>query len=127
MGYECFQDDGNAAAMILTNLDTGDTIGVCGAHVADWALSLLCAVTGEQWHADSELSTDPGTGDVTDDDETADGPTVPAPSSPVAVPAVDVPLPDDDQGDDDDGGDQLTEDHAVRDAELRAELGAARG
>lgn len=102
MSYNCFQDDGNAAAMILTNLETGDTIGVCGMHVADWALSLLCAVTGEQWHADSELATDPTTGNATDDDEAGDGPTVPAPTIEGDDMDVTHEADDDDQDDDDD-------------------------
>jgi hypothetical protein len=121
MPYQCFADDGQEAILLVTNLAEGDTLGVCPEHLPDWAQTFLTSVTGREW-APVEGSTEPTTGDATDEDEAADGgPVTPAPAAPepTAEPeAGDSVSDDEDQAEEG----QLAEDNAVRDADLRQEL-----
>lgn len=127
MGYACFTEDGNAAAILATNLETGDVIGVCGEHIVDYSLGLLQSASGLTWVPVTD-DTDPATGEASDDEEGEDGPTVPdaAPAElPTGTPSLDD-KPDIGELTEDDG-DQLAEDGAVRDAELREELTGRKG
>lgn len=102
MAYTCFTDDGNQAAILATNLETGDVIGVCGDHITDYALGLLQSVTDTEWAPVGGFPTDPGSGDVSDGDEATDGPTVDAPpdSGLSAPPTVGGPGQADEPADD---------------------------
>lgn len=36
MGYACDAGDGNAASVLISNLDSGDILAACGNHVAEY-------------------------------------------------------------------------------------------
>lgn len=97
MGYVCDQHPDIPAALLITNLGTGDTVTLGPECIGDWA-SALASAFGP--------------------DAPAEAPT-PGPDGPDAIP-VEFDEGYDDQGDDDDAGDQLAEDNAVYEADLRA-------
>lgn len=41
MGYQCMNDDGNQAALLVTNLDAGDTVAVCVLCLPAWAAAMV--------------------------------------------------------------------------------------
>lgn len=41
MGYLCANDDGNGAALLVSNLDNGETYAVCAACIPGWAKALV--------------------------------------------------------------------------------------
>jgi hypothetical protein len=125
MGYACFTDDGNQAAIIVTNLENGDTLGVCPDHLVDYALGLLQSVTDLQWMPVTDESTGPAADDPTDDDEPAEGPTAAPPATEPAPGVVTVPLPEYGDDLDPDEQDEITDELERRQAEQdRAEAAA---
>lgn len=46
MAYECMTGDGNYPAVIITNLETGDTLAPCAQCLGQTLLDLLVAITG---------------------------------------------------------------------------------
>jgi hypothetical protein len=124
MGYQCFTDDNNEVAILVTNLANGETLAVCPEHLADYAVGLLQAATGVTWAPAADEATDPASDEPTDEDEAGDGPTSPDPEpGPAAPPPVTGPgSADEDQADE---GDQVAEDNAAYEADLR-ELAADR-
>lgn len=114
MAYDCYTGDGNAAVVIVTNLDNGDTVGVCPADLADFYLAMLTTITETEWQPVLNGGTDAGTGDPTDEPDSPAGPaipTAPAPDAPpTSAPGPDHPDDDDDPDRDDhaeDDGDEL--------------------
>lgn len=123
MPYECFTNDGNAAVILSTNLDSGDVVGVCPECISIYAVGLLQGVTGREWRPVMD-DTDPATDEPDDGDEGADGPTISETPAPTVSPTVAPGSPDDGDGDDEPGPyeDQATEDNAAYLANLRVEL-----
>lgn len=44
MSYACDAYDGNAASILITNLDSGDVLAACGNHVADYITQMAGAM-----------------------------------------------------------------------------------
>lgn len=73
MSYVCDSDDGNAAAMLVTNLDTGDVLGLCGQCFPLWVEATHAALSADEDTPVDVVPTDPNTGDESDEDEHLDG------------------------------------------------------
>lgn len=122
MPYTCMTDDDNMPVILVTNLETGDTVGACPEHIALVLLSLVESVTGTAYTPVGESVPDAETDDETDDDDAApDAAPVPPPGE-VAPPTAEPggPTPDDDEDQD---HDQMAEDQAAYGEELAAQVG----
>lgn len=73
MSYVCDSDDGNAAAMLVTNLDTGDVLGLCGQCFPLWVEATHAALSADEDAPVDVVFTVADTDDETDEDEHLDG------------------------------------------------------
>ena len=64
MPYLCDTDDGNPANMLVTNLDDGSVLALCGACFPDWVQAMAIAFTPEPEPVDPD--TDEPTDEPTD-------------------------------------------------------------
>lgn len=104
MGYACDSDDGMAAAVLITNLGSGDVLAACPV-CAPALMRSVAEVIEANSAPQPEAATDPVTGDETDDDDAAD-PDAPIPYTPTPsdAPVIDPDTPvTSDPGLDDDG------------------------
>lgn len=126
MGYQCIEGDDQAPVLLVTNLDVGETMAICSNHLSGFALALLTDTTGQAWEPTGETAPDPAdTDEATDEDDSYRWAEAPAfDPAPQVVPHDLEPEQADEDGE---LGDQLAEDNAVRDQDLREELGAASG
>lgn len=83
MGYQCDNEDGMAAEFVMTMLDGGDTLALCGPCLKVWVGSSHAAMFAADVAAAAPAATDPVTGDETDEDEHADDaePAAPVPNA----------------------------------------------
>lgn len=99
MAIACTSEDGNQAVVLITNLETGDSLSPCPDCLSSTLQMLLEVATGRPWEAGPEAATQPGPDDHDDDDEHQDqvhrAPPDPADSpilAPADVPPADPPL-----------------------------------
>lgn len=62
MGYLCDNEDGQPAAMLLTNLENGDTTALCGPCVPGWVFAL--AASFRESGIEDPTLTSPGNGEA---------------------------------------------------------------
>lgn len=124
MGYQCYADDQNAPVLLVTNLEAGETMAVCPEHLADYAVGLLQAVTGQTWAPAQGSTPDPETGDQSDEDDASDGvPQTPGPG--VTLPPEGAPGPGQDDDEDLDDGDLSDYEDGLGNVVPRSELAQA--
>lgn len=90
MPYSCDSEDGNAASVLITNLDQGEVLALCGACFPSWVTATAQAIaeTADEDPGDTPAGPVQGSGPAgpsTDDDDLD----VPIPFE--LVPAADVP------------------------------------
>lgn len=96
MPYTCDNEDGAPAVLLVTNLDTGDSMSPCAECAPVLLRSIADLIDTNNTEPIPLEATDPATGDETDEDEHTDGqPLTPA----VLEPLPPAPAPEDDDED----------------------------
>lgn len=72
MTYACDSEDGNAAAILITNLESGDVAAYCPACLPAFADSFYRSIIGDPEGPVDAVPTEPGPDDPSDDDEDHD-------------------------------------------------------
>lgn len=84
MAYNCDTGDGNQASMLITNLEAGETLALCGPDFVDW-IAAMHQTLNDKAAGETATAPDPVTGDDTDDDAARDT-VAPAGIDPYTVP-----------------------------------------
>lgn len=125
MGYVCDNHPDKPADVLVTNLNNGDVLALCGPDFPEYVDSLHAV-----FHGVAEVEAEAGATPGSDDDHDEDEPipfTVTEPATETPAPAATPGSGADDGEDQAEDLDQLAEDNAGRDAQLRDELaGSAR-
>lgn len=94
MGYNCDSDDGNAAALLITDLTAGETLALCPLCLPAWVNVMNHELNPDDAPPAAAVPTSPVTGDESDDDGDADGVLSPVSPEPVSDPDAGAQLAD---------------------------------
>ncbi len=74
MAYSCDSEDGNAASVLITNLDQGEVLALCGACFPSWVQATANALAEPADGEGGDTPADPvqGSGSAGPDDASAD-------------------------------------------------------